>query len=85
MLKIKTDGARVQTLEAEGSPIAIAAEVVATMAYIYETLKGGHEDAAETFKAAMRFGASDEGPAWKGVWKSEGTSIVIARPQEETE
>lgn len=85
MLKIETDGERMQMLEAEGSPMAIAAEIVATMACIYETLKRSNEDAAETFKAAMRLGVSDESPAWKGVWKSEGTSIVIARPQKETE
>lgn len=85
MLKIETDGERMRTLEAEGSPMAIAAEIVAAMACIYETLKRSHEDAAETFKAAMRFGAADESPAWKGVWKGEGTGIVIARPQKETE
>lgn len=85
MLKIETDGERMRTLEAEGSPMAIAAEIVTVVACIYETLKRSHLAAAETFKAAMRFGVLEESPAWKGVRESEGTSIVIARPQKETE
>ena len=85
MLNIKVDQNKGEAvIEASGSSIDMAAELLFVVAHIYKTL--GRRDAitAEGFKMLIKAAVEEEdGPCWNGTVKGEGVEICFAIPKKE--
>ena len=85
MLNIKVDQNKGKAvIEASGSSIDMAAELLYVVANIYKSLGRRASKPAEGFKMLIQAAAEDEeGPCWNGTVKGEGIEICFAVPKKE--
>lgn len=71
-------------IEASGSSIDMAAELLYVVAHIYKSLGRRAAMPAEGFKMLIQAAVEDEeGPCWNGTVKGEGIEICFAVPKKE--
>lgn len=85
MLNIKVDQNKGEAvIEASGSSIDMAAELLYVVAHIYKSLGRRAAMPAEGFKMLIQAAVEDEeGPCWNGTVKGEGIEICFAIPKKE--
>ena len=85
MLNIKVDQNKGEAvIEASGSSIDMAAELLYVVAHIYKKLGRWDAMPAEGFKMLIQAAVEDEdGPCWNGTVKGEGIEICFATPKKE--
>lgn len=71
-------------IEASGSSIDMAAELLYVVAHIYKTLERRAAIPAEGFKMLIQAAVEDEkGPCWNGKVSGEGIEICVPIPKKE--
>ena len=85
MLNIQVDQNKGEAvIEASGSSIDMAAELLYVVAHIYKSLGRRAAMPAEGFKMLIQAAVEDEdGPCWNGTVKGEGIEICFAVPKKE--
>ena len=85
MLNIQVDQNKGEAvIEASGSSIDMAAELLYVVTHIYKTLERRAALQAEGFKMLIQAAVEDEeGPCWNGTVKGEGIEICFAVPKKE--
>ena len=85
MLNIKVDQNKGEAvIEASGSSIDMASELLYVVEHIYKTLVRRSPIPAEGFKMLIQVAVEDEdGPCWNGTVKGEGVEICFEIPKKE--
>ena len=85
MLNIKVNQNKGEAvIEASGSSIDMAAELLYAVAHIYKTLGRRYPIPEEGFKMLIQAAVEDEdGPCWNGMVKGEGVEICFVIPKKE--